>query len=85
MAELGLEDWLTIAEAVQLGPYREQYLRRLAREGRLKIRRVGRMFLIERQDFLDYRARMSEMGTAKFNPHSGQKTGSGTAKKKAKP
>jgi excisionase family DNA binding protein len=66
MAELS--GWITTDVAVTLTGYSAAHIRRLAREGRIGTRRVGRDWLVSREDLLAHKARMDALGTDKHNP-----------------
>jgi len=66
MAELS--GWITTDVAVTLTGYSVGHIRRLAREGRIGTRRVGRDWLVSREDLLAHKARMDALGTDKHNP-----------------
>lgn len=52
--ELGLSAYLTVEEAADQSGYSEQYLRRLARVGRIRGEKRGHFWLIEQQDLKRY-------------------------------
>lgn len=45
---------LTLKEASQMSPYSADYLNLLARKGKLRARKIGRDWLITRDDLFDY-------------------------------
>ncbi len=50
------DDWISVREAAQFGEFHENHIRRLAREGAIVGRKVGRRMEISRlslQDYLD--------------------------------
>jgi excisionase family DNA binding protein len=52
-----LEDYMTIAQAIRQSGYTDQYLRRMAKEGRIYALKVGQFWLISRrslQAFMDH-------------------------------
>jgi excisionase family DNA binding protein len=52
-----LEDYLTIRQAIRHSGYNDQYLRRMAMEGRIDAIKVGQFWLFSRrslQAFIDY-------------------------------
>jgi excisionase family DNA binding protein len=62
-----MADYLTTREAAELVGLRENYVRQLAREGRLVAVLKGRHYWIDRDSILDYVDRMKELGSQKFN------------------
>ncbi len=54
------EEWLTTPQAVQLTGYSKALITHLAREGRINAYKVGRDWLINRQDLLDYQQKMQQ-------------------------
>lgn len=69
MAEL--EGWLTTDEAARVTGYSFRHLRRLAREGSIEARKVGRDWLIKADSLGGYQAKMDAMGAEKHNPWRG--------------
>jgi len=63
-----LSGWVTSDVGARLTGYSASHIRRLAREGRIETRRVGRDWLVSRQDLLTYKTRMDSLGTAKHDP-----------------
>ncbi|NQS92203.1 MAG: helix-turn-helix domain-containing protein, partial [Chloroflexi bacterium] len=51
-----LDSYLTVKSAADFSGYNQQYLRRLLRENVFRSRRIGQLWLIERDDFLKYLA-----------------------------
>ena len=68
MTEPVTEGWITTEEAAKLTGYVPAYLRRLAGQGQVEARKVGRDWLINRESLLDYKAQMDDLGPAKHNP-----------------
>ena len=65
---MNIDGWLTTRGAAELSGYSAKYLRRLARQGRIDARKVGRDWLINRESLLAYVAEMDCLGPAKHNP-----------------
>jgi excisionase family DNA binding protein len=63
-----IEGWLTTEQAGELTGYNVKYLRWLAGQGRVEARKVGRDWLISREDLLAYKREMERLGTAKHDP-----------------
>ena len=55
--ELLLENWLTAAQAQALTGYAIEHLYRLARAGTVEARKLGQMWLFNRESLLAHRAR----------------------------
>lgn len=70
MEEKVLAGWLTTDESAELTGYSVAYLRRLVREGRVLARKVQREWLVNRDSLIDYKAKMDDLGRAKFSPHN---------------
>lgn len=47
-------DWISTLEAAELSGYHAEHLRRLIRQGKIKVSRKGPMFWIDRQSLLAY-------------------------------
>jgi len=63
-----LEEWATIEDAAALSGYSEEYLRRLAREDKVRAFKAGRDWLLHRTALLEYRAHMFSLGAARYDP-----------------
>lgn len=63
-----LEDWITTGAGADLTGYSPPYIRRLAREDRIRSRKAGRDWLVHRSDLLAHKARMDALGAEKHNP-----------------
>lgn len=48
------EQWITTAQAVELSGYSIQYVRRLIREGKVKARKFGPVWQVNRASLLAY-------------------------------
>ncbi len=60
--------WITIEEAETFTEYSSAYLRRLAKQGRIKANKVGRDWVFHRRNLLAYKNRMDQLGAEKHNP-----------------
>jgi len=47
-------EYITVSTAAEISGYNQQYLRRLLREGTLRSKRFGQLWLIDRDDFETY-------------------------------
>jgi excisionase family DNA binding protein len=61
MSEPITEGWLTTDQAQTLTGYARTYLRLLASRGRVEARKVGRDWLLNRENLLAYKARMDAL------------------------
>jgi hypothetical protein len=68
MAEPIAEGWINIERAQTLTGYSPPYLRRLANQGHIDARKVGRDWLIDQGSLLAYKARMDALGPQRHNP-----------------
>ncbi len=57
-----MANWLTTAEAVRLSGYDVEYIRRLARRGRIKARKWAREWQISRASLLTHTRQMQKQG-----------------------
>ena len=64
----GLGEWITTTEGEALTGYSAVTLRQYAREGKIKGRKRGRDWFVNRGDLLDYVAKMDELGPLKHSP-----------------
>ena len=63
------EGWITTTEAVELTGYHIEYVRELARSGRVEARKVGaRAWLVNKADLLRYKAEIDALGDKKHDP-----------------
>ena len=62
------EGWIGSQEAAKLTGYTVLYLCRLARNGRLRVTKLGREWLFERESLLKWKEQMNELGTKKHSP-----------------
>ena len=63
-----LADYITTEEAADLSGYHVNYIRRIMRQGKIKGRKAGIVWLIERPSLLEYLATVQALGTKKFTP-----------------
>jgi excisionase family DNA binding protein len=68
MTEPFAEGWITTEQAKTLTGYNQAYARRLASEGIIKARKVGRDWLIEQESLLAYKQEMDALGSQRHNP-----------------
>ena len=70
MTELALTEWVNTAEGAQLTGFSIDYVRRLARGGRIEARKVGRDWLIDCNSLLAFKRQMNTLGNGKHNPQA---------------
>jgi excisionase family DNA binding protein len=63
-----LTDWITTAEAAELTGYDPAHIRWLIRENRIKGKKFGRDWMVDRETLLDYKRKMDELGSGKHDP-----------------
>ena len=68
MPEPITEGWINTEQAEALTGYATAYLRRLAGQGRVEARKVGRDWLINLESLLAYKAQMDALGSQRHNP-----------------
>jgi excisionase family DNA binding protein len=68
MPEPIAEGWINTEQAQVLTGYASAYLRRLANQGRVEARKVGRDWLINQESLLAYKTQMDALGDQRHNP-----------------
>jgi len=68
-----MPNFVLIGEAVEYSSYTVQHISLLLREGRVRGRKVGRIWLVDLDDLTRYEQEMNELGTKKFDPTKGDK------------
>ena len=68
MTEPITEGWINTEQAKVLTGYASAYLRRLANQGRVEARKVGRDWLINQESLLTYKREMDSLGGQRHNP-----------------
>jgi len=63
-----LDGWTTTEAAAEITGYSAAYLRRLADQGRIKARKVGRDWQIQRESLLTHCEHMQDLGNQRHNP-----------------
>ncbi len=61
-----LADYITADEAADISGYDVQHVRRLMRAHRIKGRKAGLVWLIERESLHEYLAKVEALGTKKY-------------------
>jgi len=62
-------EYLTVKTAAKVSGYNQQYLRRLLRANVLQSKRLGQIWLINRDDFLRYLGKANKSEDKRFGPH----------------
>lgn len=63
-----LQEWITTVEAAQVSGYDVQYVRYLARAGRIGAEKKGRDWWIDRDKLKEYLDAVEALGSKKFDP-----------------
>lgn len=61
-------EWVTTTEAAELTGYTPANFRKAIKRGRLPGQKIGRDWLLRRDDVLTYVERMQELGRSKHDP-----------------
>ena len=61
-------EFITVKTASEISGYNQQYLRRLLREGTLLSKRIGQLWLIDRDDFKIYLQEARKSEDNRFGP-----------------
>ena len=61
-------DYITVRTAAKISGYNQQYLRRLLRGGILQSKRLGQLWLIDREDFLKYFNEAKRSNDKRYGP-----------------
>jgi excisionase family DNA binding protein len=62
-------DYITVRTAAQISGYNQQYLRRLLRDNIFRCKRIGQLWLIERDNFINYLEKAKQAKDKRFGPH----------------
>jgi excisionase family DNA binding protein len=60
--------WITTAEAVKLSGYHIEYLRQLARDGRIRSQKWGPTWQIDQESLLEHLREVRELGKRRGRP-----------------
>ncbi len=63
-----IEDYITIEEAIRSTGYTDQYLRRMAKEGRILALKWGHLWMIHRASLQEYVQRAESTQDRRFGP-----------------
>jgi len=69
-----MANYVLIGEAVEQSSYTSQHISLLLRQGHIKGRKVGRIWLVDLDDLNRYEKEMIELGAKKFDPTKGTKS-----------
>ncbi len=63
-----MPEWITAEEAAELSGYQPEYVRRLARQGKIGAAKKGRDWWVDREVFRAYLEAMKALGNRRHNP-----------------
>ena len=63
-----LPEWITTEDAAQISGYHPEYVRRLAKAGKIGAEKKGRDWWIDRDKLREYLATVEALGTKKYDP-----------------
>jgi excisionase family DNA binding protein len=63
-----LPEWITTEEAARQSGYHPEYVRRLARQGKIGAAKKGRDWWVDREVFRAYLEAMNALGNRRHNP-----------------
>ncbi len=66
--EINSNEYITVITAAEISGYNQQYLRRLLRENILKSKRLGQLWLIERNGFVEYLNHAKQSNDKRYGP-----------------
>jgi hypothetical protein len=61
-------DYITVRTASDISGYNEQYLRRLLRQEVFDSKRLGQLWLIDRNNFIEYLRKAEQSNDHRFGP-----------------
>ncbi len=62
-----MTDFISVHEAAKVSGYSENYVRDLAKKGKIRAEKKGNMFWVHSESLRAYMAAMKEAGTQRFN------------------
>lgn len=68
IGKANLADYITTDEAAEISGYHVNYIRRIMRQGKVKGRKIGLVWLIERDSLQAYLTLVARLGTSRFGP-----------------
>ena len=63
-----LGDYITVKTAAEMSGYNQQYLRRLLRENILTSKRLGQLWLVDHNGFVEYLNHARQSADKRFGP-----------------
>ena len=67
-SKVNLADYITSDEAAEISGYHVNYIRRIMRAGKIKGRKAGLVWLIERESLHAYMDLVESLGNRRFGP-----------------
>ncbi len=64
------DEYITVRSAAEFSGYNQQYLRRLLRESTFRSKRMGQLWLIDRDNFMEYLLETSRSKDKRFGPQN---------------
>ena len=61
-------DYITVRTAAEISGYNQQYLRRLLRDNAFRSKRLGQLWLIDREEFIKYVYKANKSKDKRFGP-----------------
>jgi len=61
-------EWITTKQAAELTGYSAAYFRQLIAKGRLEAHKIGRDWVLDKSEVVDYAREMKRLGPDKYNP-----------------
>jgi excisionase family DNA binding protein len=62
-------EYISVRTAAEISGYNQQYLRRLLRDNIFRCKRIGQLWLIERDNFINYLENAKQAKDKRFGPH----------------
>jgi excisionase family DNA binding protein len=63
-----LGDYITVRTAAEISGYNQQYLRRLLRDNTFRSKRLGQIWLIDRNQFMDHLLKIRRSNDKRVGP-----------------
>ncbi len=64
-----INEYLSVKSAAKYSGYNPQYLRRLLRNNIFRSKRIGQLWLIDRDSFIEYLEKAKQSKDNRFGPH----------------
>jgi excisionase family DNA binding protein len=62
-------EYISVRTAAEISGYNQQYLRRLLRDNIFRCKRIGQLWLIERDNFINYLENAKQAKDKRLGPH----------------